>query len=129
MLATGAGRTATACLLTGAGWSKSASNSSSNSACSTRPRYSPTFRIAPAMRNSVSPIDVTLPRLAGRTTHTEHRTPDSQVCRPSRNGRLEVPAHSRRDDHGIGMVGTQLGRQAYEVLEVGQGVLAKGCNR
>src|SRR5207244_3384297 len=84
---------------------------------------------APAMRNSVSPIDVTLPRLAGRTTHTEHRTPDSQVCRASRNGRFEVPAHSGRDDRGIGMVGTQVGRQTYKVLKMGHGVLAKGRNR
>src|SRR5215207_1529550 len=101
----------------------SSSYSSSKSACSTRPRYSPTFRIAPAMRTPCVRSEMTPLRLPGHGALTEYRAPDAKVCRAGGNRLLEVVGHPRRDDLGVGMVVTERGRQAYEVVEVGRGVL------
>src|SRR5215218_9391124 len=115
MLETGAGRTTAGCRLTGAGSSMSSSNSSSKSACSTRPRYSPTFRIAPAMRTPCVRSEMTLLRLPRRWTLTEYRTPDAKVCRAGGDRDLEVAAHPRGDDRGVRMVLADLLREAHEV--------------
>src|SRR5215203_936010 len=101
----------------------SSSYSSSKSACSTRPRYSPTFRIAPAMRTPCVRSEMTPLRLPGHSALTEYRAPDAKVCRTGGDRLLEVVGHPRGHDRGVRMVLAELGRQAYEVVEVGLGVL------
>src|SRR5688500_10157649 len=105
--------------LTGTGIEGSSSKSSSKSACSTRPRYSPTFRIAPAMGFSVvrSVSDVTPVTLPEQRALPEDRTPEPKVCRAGLDGGLEVVAHARGDDARGGVASAQSSQRRDQLIE------------